>query len=303
MNLGDTLRFIRTKKDIKQKEMLPNHQDSSTYSRIENNQRFVKLNDLATILKQLNIQSEEFFSLTSLDDHQETFNYLYYYCGNHPNNKASKKKLLDIYYQIDSKTYRNIQEISNYYAIKCYFHTIWEEVSSITLDEINVIYSTLSNTKYYFCFEYKLLSNLISFFNPQQTKILIQKAYPIKDEDNRDYTTKKFAYNTLINAITVTLYNKDYDSTRKYIKIAKTLDKSNSNYSYRMNLKYLENLTDWLLTGEIKYMQQINNFITILSDIGDTTHANNIKQEVKELTHSKDSNENVLYAIGLIKES
>ncbi|MGM0218915.1 helix-turn-helix domain-containing protein [Enterococcus sp. AZ126] len=303
MNIGDTLRFIRTKKNIKQKEMLPNHQDSSTYSRIENNQRIVKLNDLEVILQQLDVQAEEFFTLTSLDNQQEIFNHLYYYCGNHLNNQSTKKKLLEIYYQIENKAHKSIKDLSNYYAIKCFFHKKWEEVAPVNSDEINMIYEKLVETNYYLGFEYKLLCNMITFFSPKQANVLIYKAFPIKDEDKREYTTKKFAYNTLINAITVTLYKKDYDLTRKYIKIAKNLDKSNSNYSYRMNLKYLENLADWLETGELKYMQQINNFITILEDIGDSEHAKNVNNEVKELTHNKDSVDNVSYSVGLIKES
>lgn len=123
---------------------------------------------------------------------------------------------------------------------------------------------------------------MITFFSSKQANLLIHKTYQIKDESNKDYITKKFAYNTLTNAITVSLYSKDYELTRKYIKIAKTLDKSNSNYSYRMNLKYLKNLADWLQTRELKYLQPINNFITILEDIGDSEHAKKVNDEVKD---------------------
>ncbi|MFD1901293.1 hypothetical protein GQR36_17180 [Enterococcus termitis] len=198
---------------------------------------------------------------------------------------------------------KTIKDLSNYYAIKSYFHKFWDEVEEISNEEIDIIYNQLSQAKYFFGFEYKLLCNTISFFSKEQAKILIQKAYPIENESIRDYTTKKFAYNTLINLISITLHQKDYDLTKKYISIAKKSDKTNTNYSFRMNLKYLENLTNWIETGEPKYMQQITNFISILEDIGDFEHANNVKVEVKELTHHKDKDTKAPYAVGLIKES
>ncbi|MCA5014036.1 MULTISPECIES: hypothetical protein [unclassified Enterococcus] len=183
------------------------------------------------------------------------------------------------------------------------FHRVWKEVEGISKEDIEIIYNELSNVKYFFGFEYKLLSNTITFFSTDQVTHLIQKAYPIDNERKRDYTTKKFAYNTLINLISITLHRKEYNLTRKYINIAKDLDKTNSNYSFRMNLKYLENLTNWIETGEPKYMQQITNFITILEDIGDLEHAKNVKDEVKNLTHHKDIDSKAPYSVGLLKES
>lgn len=85
----------------------------------------------------------------------------------------------------------------------------------------------------------------------------MNKAYPIELEEFRDSTTKKFAYNVLLNLISIHLHNSDYERAYKYIELAKKQDKGATNYSFRMNLKYRENLTNYLTKGETKYMKQV----------------------------------------------
>lgn len=78
----------------------------------------------------------------------------------------------------------------------------------------------------------------------------MNKASPIELEEFRDSTTKKFAYNVLLNLISIHLHNSDYERAYKYIELAKKQDKEATNYSFRMNLKYLENLTNYLTKVE-----------------------------------------------------
>jgi len=55
-----------------------------------------------------------------------------------------------------------------------------------------------------------------------------------------------------------------------------------------MNLQYLSNLLNYLTTGETIYMEHIYDFIHILENIGDSSHANEIKKELKLLILNDD---------------
>ncbi|GGD03999.1 hypothetical protein GCM10011573_36860 [Enterococcus wangshanyuanii] len=107
----------------------------------------------------------------------------------------------------------------------------------------------------------------------------------------RDYTTKKFAYSAWLNAISTSLYRENYEFAEKYIDLASKLNQDKANYNFRMNLRYLDHLTKYLKTGDLDFMKPINNFISILEDIGDHAFAQNVKDEVKLLTHNKGKND------------
>lgn len=303
MNTGETLKFIRTKKNLTQKEILPDHIDPSAYSRVEAQKRPIRINDLQEILDKLSITPEEFFSLSSLDEEQQQFRHLFHYCGNHLDNKSKKKKLLDYFFKLENTKTKDLRELSNYIATKNFFHQHWQEVSAIDTTEVNYIFNLLNQKQFYFQYDYILLSNLITYFSTQQSDILINKAYPIEFEESRDYLTKKFAYNTLLNLVSIRLHESDYEKAQKYIKIAQKQDKTASNYSFRMNLKYLENLTNYLIKGETRYMKQVYNFIENIEDIGDLSYAQSVKEEVKRLTYSNGKNDNNEYIIALIKDT
>lgn len=303
MNIGDTLRFFRTQSNFTQKEMLPNHSDPSTYSRIENNKRPAKITDIKDILDKLSISSEEFFSFASIDEAQKEFRNLYYYCGSHLENNSKKKKLILYYEELCNNPNKNLRELSNYIAIKNYFYEHWDEIDEITNEELDSIFNYLLKKKVYFQYDYILISNLMAHFNAKQADLIISRAIPIALEKDRDNLTKKFAYNSLINLISIRLHDKDYERAGKYIRLAKKQDKLNNNYSYRMNLQYLSNLLSYLEKGEPVYMEHIYDFIHILEDIGDYAHASNIKKELKSLTHYAGNIENHRrFPIAMIKE-
>ncbi|MTD40107.1 helix-turn-helix domain-containing protein [Erwinia sp. CPCC 100877] len=301
MNTGETLKFIRKKRNLTQKEILPTHIDPSTYSRIEAQKRPIRINDLQEILNGLSVTSEEFFSLNELDMEQQQFKQLFYYCGRHLDNQSKKNKLLNYYNELKHTNSKNLKQLSNYIAIKNYFSQHWNEVEKLTAKETNYTFNLLVEKLFYFQYDYILLSNLITHFNAKQSDLLIDKAFPIELEEYRDSTTKKFAYNALLNLISIRLHERNYEKTFKYIKLAKQQDKTASNYSFRMNLKYLENLTNYLTKGETKYMKQIYNFIEIIEDIGDFDFAELVKEEVKNLTYNTNKDRN--YRIALIKDT
>lgn len=306
MDIGKTFKFIREKKGLTQKEMTPIHIDTSTYSRVEGNKRIIKLDTLTEILDYLSIDNEEFFHMvsTSTTHDQKKFRNLYYLAGSHLGNKVIKKQLLDYLSRLETIREKSLREQSNYIAIKCFFHQYWQEVSKPTTAEVMAIYDSLIQKDYYFQYDYILISNLISYFSEAQRENIIRKSIPIQDEEMRDHTTKKFAYNTILNMITVSIHNKEYEQAKKYISLGKRQDCLASNYSYRQNLQYLSDLLNFLLTSEPHYFTQILHFIEVLKNMGDSTTAEHVENELKSLTqqHLEIVKGNDL-SVGLIKES
>ncbi|WP_086313396.1 hypothetical protein A5821_000875 [Enterococcus sp. 7F3_DIV0205] len=304
MNIIDTLRFFRLKLKLTQKEMMPDYTDPSTYSKIESERRSLKVSELEEILSHISVNAEEFFNFATFDKEQQDFRKYFYYCANHLENKSTKQKLLNYYFSLKSKQDKTLRELSNYIAIKNFFHDHWPEIDEISSEEITNTLEELLNKSFYLQYDYVITSNLIRFFNAKEADLLVAKMFPIKYEEQRDFTTKKFAHNILINLITLRLYAKDYNGAEKFIKLAKKQDKQNENYNFKLNLQYLTNLLNYLLDGEPVYMERVYDFIHLLENAGDINHANNVKKEVKMLTHERDS-EKILnnYTIGLLKES
>ncbi|MGC6767853.1 helix-turn-helix domain-containing protein [Enterococcus sp. LJL51] len=303
MNIGDTLRFFRSKLNYTQKEMLSNHSDPSSYSRIENGKQAIRINELEQILDRLSVTTEEFLSFSSQDDEQQIFRELFYYCALHLENKVKKKKLLDYYELLKRNNTRSLRELSNYMGIKNYFHQRWEEVDPISDQEITLVFNYLIAKSYYIQYDFVLMSNTMHLFNSKQVDLLFNRVYPIKDEEKRDTTTKKFAYNVILNVISMKLYERDYNAAEKFILLAKKLDRSSKNYSYRMNLQYLNNLLNYLKTGDLAYINKVYQFINLLEDIGDNFHASQINAEVKVLIYDINDIKSSDYKVGLIKDN
>ncbi|WP_206912196.1 hypothetical protein IGL98_001314 [Enterococcus sp. DIV0840] len=285
MNIGETLRFFRKKLHLTQKEMLDNHLDPSSYSRIEHGKQIIRIDMLAEVLKKLSLSPEEFFSRVSLDAEQKKFRELFYYCAEHLDNQTTKQKLIDYYLKL-AKFQHNLKEFSNYIVIKVYFSQFWKEIDSITDEEVQEIFDYLLKKDYYQQYDYLILANTIRFFSTKQQDLVLFRALPIVDESLRDPLTINFAYNMLTNLISSRIHDKDYDGAKKYLAIAKKQDKAGKNYNFRMTLQYLNNLLEYLVTGEHQYMEYIYDFIKLLENIGDIQQADTLKKEVTYLTHS-----------------
>ncbi|MFK4565506.1 helix-turn-helix domain-containing protein [Enterococcus sp. UD-01] len=304
MNIVDTLRFFRQKLKLRQKDMMAEYADPSTYSKIENGTRSLKVNELEEILSHTSINPEEFFGFTSFDKEQQYFREYYYYCGAHLENKTTKNKLLTYYDSLKNKKTRTLRENSNYLAIKNFFYAHWSEVEPITEQEIADAYDSLLNKSFYLQYDYIITANLIRFFTQKQIDQLLSRMFPIKYENQRDFTTKKFACTILTNLISLCLYAQDYEGAAKYISLAKKQDKRNENYNFKLNLHYLTNLLNYLVDGELIYIERVYNFIQLLENTGDTLQAELVKKEVKLLTYKKNEQQALEnYTIGLLKEN
>ncbi|MBL1229564.1 XRE family transcriptional regulator [Enterococcus sp. BWB1-3] len=287
LNIGDTLRFFRTSLNLMQKEMMPSSKNPSTYSRIESDSRTIKIDELVEILDNADINIYEFISYSNLDKLQKDFRADYYAASADIENPVKKNKILDYYNKLSARKMKNVLELSNYISIKVYFHQFWPEIETITEEDKQQVFALLSNKTYFLQYDYTLLSNMIYLLPPVQREALIEKAYPIKDQDKRDPITLKYAYTAIPNLITIYLHENNLKAALKYIKIADNLIKNQDNMKAQLEVNYLKNLILFLETGDIDYANKLNNYINTLKEIGNIGQAERTIQEIKDFTYKK----------------
>lgn len=129
------------------------------------------------------------------------------------------------------------------------------------------------------------------------------KIFPPQQQNQSVKFRNKLIDPILLNVITTRVYEKDFEGTKKYILIAKKHAKKRNDFYFKVNLNYMENLLNYLTTGEYRYLQQIQEYIHLLKNIGDTNVAQVIEKEIKLVVHSilDDSSKNNLPSL-LLRE-
>ena len=284
MEIYEILRFFRKKLGYTQKEILPDV-DPSVYSRLESGKQELKINDLKKVLNSMSLSPEEVFSITALDEDQQKFKSLFYFCVQNLIDQDKKQLLISYYHNISSKN-KNLRELSNYIAIKSYFARFWDEIDAITSEELEYIYSHVMNKIYHQHYDFVLIRNIIRFLDKDKADLIIARFFSANQEQLEETAINDSMYYILINAISTRICEKDYDEARQYIHLAKMQDKGRKNLNYWINLKYLENLLDYITIGDYQYMERIQEYIHILKDIGDSFTAEQIKTEVKSVINN-----------------
>lgn len=277
MKIHETLRVLRKKIGFTQKEILTDV-DPSVYSRIESGKQELKVNDLKKIMDTLSLSPKEIFSNAPLDEEQHYYRTLFSYCAEHLEDKNKKKELLDYYFELSEKN-KNLRELSNYFSIKNFFSQKWAEINPITPEELEGVYQVLAHKEYFQHYDYIIIRTAVRFLEKEKTDLLIKKIF--LSPKMQAPLVNDSSYYILINAATARIYEKDYYLARKYIQIAKKQDKKRKNLNYRINLKYLENLLDYLTIGDYQYMQRIQEYIHLVKDIGDIDLARQISTDIK----------------------
>ncbi|WP_321382681.1 hypothetical protein [uncultured Enterococcus sp.] len=286
MKTSDLLRLYRSNNKQKQKELV-GAEHVSNYSRIETGLRQINIDEFKTIKDNLSITAEEFVRMSDLDKEQEEFIQLYRYCLSHPKNKEKQKKLLSKYYFDKDIRKLSLREMSNYVAIKRLLSSLYTEVEELSALELDFICEYIMKRDFLTHYDYNILMNISSLISREKADIIIRKAFPVKYEDHRPYKTIIFAYGIIRNFITYRIYEYDYDSALKYIKLAKNQQFNSSNYEHRMHIQYLENLVYYLQTGKKDYSDKISRYIRLLEDIGDVANAKEVDLEFEQVNREK----------------
>lgn len=279
LEIYEVLRFFRRKLNFTQKEILPDV-DPSVYSRIESGKQELKINDLKRILNSLSLLPEEIFAMASLNEEQKKFHSLFNSCAENILDENRKQDLIKCYFKL-SKRNKNLRELSNYFAIKSYFAQLWNEIDEIGSEELDNIYTMLLNKDFYQHYDYIIIRNAMRVLEKEKAEILITKIFLPERTKLQSETVDDAFYYILLNATTTRIYEKEYTIARKYIHLAKMQDKELKNINYRLHLKYLENLLDYITIGDYQYIQRIQEYIHLLKDIGDIILASKISEDVK----------------------
>ncbi|MCB5955986.1 helix-turn-helix domain-containing protein [Enterococcus sp. CWB-B31] len=286
INIGETLRFFRTHLGLKQKEMLSEYTDGSVYSRIETDTRPLKLDELLDILDVGSINAHEFVTFSHLDKEQRLFRKLLSEAVQNLSHKQKKESLISYYNKLSNLGYRNIRETSNLISIKLSFSEHWEEIDAVDQEEVDKMFHYLMERKILLQYDYVLLSNLMFKFSGKQKRLIVERAFPVKYYEKRDYITLNFSCNALTNVVISCLYNKEFEDAKRYLETCDKQEKTIFNFQFHLEVKYLKNLLAYLETGNINYLQKIHSFIAVLEDSGYLEQAENIREEVKTFTHA-----------------
>lgn len=282
--IGDTLRFFRNLRGFTQKEVLHSSADHSIYSRIENGKRSVRLEELQEILDTLSVNVEEFVAFSDFDTKQGIFRKEFYAVAVDLENANKKLILMEYYQELLSTQNKTAIQLSNLISIKAYFSQFWPEIEPVNSQDIQESYELLSNTRYLLQYDYTLLANVIYYVSATQRQLLMKKAFPIIDLQLRDLETLKHAYQAIPNVITVCIQEKQYDEARNYIKLVDNIDRTGKNLYHIMSIKYLENLVNYIVTGDRIYQKKINRYIDILQENGFQSVAKDTAEEVRRFT-------------------
>ncbi|OJG93535.1 hypothetical protein RV15_GL000137 [Enterococcus silesiacus] len=232
------------------------------------------------ILNSLSLLPEEVFTIAPLNEDQQKFHILFSNCAEDLRGENRKEELINYYLELSNKN-KDLRELSNYFAIKSYFAQLWDEVDEVSEDELNDIFTMVVNKDYYQHYDYIIIRNAMRILEKEKADILIEKIFLTKKNKSQAKVMDDAFYYILLNATTTRIYEKEYTSARKYIHLAKMQDKERKNFNYRIHLKYLENLLDYITIGDYQYMQRIQEYIHLLKDIGDTVVADQISTDVK----------------------
>lgn len=294
MNIGDTLYFFRKSRGLKQREIL-SYNTSSVYSKIESNKQELRFSELMDFLKKTDITPEEFFEC--VDETQNSFRKLFKKSAENPNNYLLKKRLISYCFDWKNISKKSLQEISNCVAIRIFFSAYWSDINPLNQQELLYIYELINNKKMLFQYDYILLANTIFLFKEEQISSIMNNIFPIRKEQLCTKTTKFFITNIINNVITTYLQKKNYKKVLEYISIARQQKVLLEDINYKIIISYLDNLTDYLMTGNYLSIKKVYDCIDFLESIEEINMANNIRNDVENLTLKKEKlpNQSVIH--------
>lgn len=289
MNVHETLKFIRISKKIKQRDMLPSTADHQIYNRIETGRRKISVDELFEALNTLQVTPSEFFTLVSdyqgnqiktIDSHLSSYSRKKFKLDD-----EDKAQLLNDYFYLNTIETKTVSELCLFCDIKALCHNIVVEIEPISKYDLHLIFTMIKNRKngYYTYYEYRLVSNTIILFPQEKISFLLDKMFPIENLETRDEKVINIASLAFINAVTASLHERDYKQALYYIKLGKQQQINPRNFLFYFSLGYLEDLLNYLVTGNITYLNKVYTFIVLLENTNDSDFAEILKDEVKKL--------------------
>jgi hypothetical protein len=290
MKFSELILFFRKNNKQSQKNVGNDFLSTSTYSKIETERQQAKLSDLPFILENLSISPEEFIIYSDLYKNQKKFVSDFYFCAKNPESEKSKQIILSYFNKLQASNNLTTQQLANLVGIKCSFAK-YIPTLKLTHIEISKVYKYLLNRTNYTQYDYSIIRNMSVYFSLEQIDTLLYKIFPLSEESKANEMVLKFIGFFFLNIITISINKNDYLRARKYIEFA-NLQRNiipDTNYYYWLNIKYLENVLDFLQLDKFEKSKQINNYIESIEDIGHKEQANAMRNEFKNWRRNKNS--------------
>ncbi|MFD2308785.1 helix-turn-helix domain-containing protein [Enterococcus termitis] len=290
MNIAETLKFFRQKKNLSQSEAKPKDMSQPAYSSIERGDRSITMKELQEYLDNTSISPNEFFSFSDFDKKQNEFKKVFYTLSasvSTNTDTAAKKELIDYYNFFNENKWTNQRYLANYISIKHFYSQYLNEIEQFNSIELDLIFDNLYNKQSYFYYDYQILSSVIGYLHPAKAENILTKMIPLSYINQRDTATISQAYAALNNIISVSIYSNMFKQAKRYLEIAEKNNMGFNEYKFKLDLMYLENLLLYLETGKSTYLSKIDEYKDIIKKLGMTHHLKQIETEMKLLTFEK----------------
>jgi Rgg/GadR/MutR family transcriptional activator len=281
LNIQETLFYIRKQKDLPQRELLK-YADSSVYSKIESGKKNLKLSELLEILNNLSVPLDEFSKYFDSNTLGKTMRTLLENYKLAPDDPLVKEEIIAYFNTLHFSKNMLLEELSNYIVIKTLFSNQWKEIPPLLEKELEETFILLNEKKYYFHYDYAILSNTIYLFDDEQIDILMKKAFPVKDMHYRNAATKEFIANLICNLVTTFLKKNEYDKSSYYIRLAKK-EKENYDVPYKIMINFLEHMVTYVQSKNSHSKKSLETTINFLRSIEEYDLANALQLELENV--------------------
>lgn len=283
MNIGQTLKNLRTNKNLSKKELSEGIITPSFYSRIENGDSSITIELFLKLLAKLDVSFDEFTFIAN--DYQIS-----------PEERLWKNFTSAYYAEDLEKLYTEKEKLEAAYN-QGHFKNRQLAVYLLTAElAICRTQNTLPEKKYtdqlfdlffsvgtWTCSELSLFINTVHYFNLELILLLSQKliAHAQKYGAMSEYSYLLNA--ALINLIGALLENNALDEAAYYITMLKNMSTSPKDLYERNMLLYLDGLRLLILGSEESGFIKVEKSIKIFAILGMTGRAERYKHEVKHL--------------------
>ncbi|CAD5903219.1 helix-turn-helix domain-containing protein [Carnobacterium maltaromaticum] len=262
MKIGQTLLYLRNDRQLSQNYMAENLMPSTSYSKIERDLQAISFNILLKLLDKLGVTIEEFLSLAS-NDASNTDIFLRDELKKLLTDvKKNKKRILKIYTICQNKKDETVEYYSIYLLLQTLLSTTLDSIQPVSEEDKLVIKQRLEerffSTSFISYYDYRILSNIIVLYSTEDIDSILEKVFPVKLINKRNFETYKMIRLTYNNAISIFIMNHDLKNANKYLQSAFHFEKEAPNQHFKSLLLYYYNI--YLFLAEPTSSEQKETF-------------------------------------------
>ncbi|MEB7792070.1 Rgg family transcriptional regulator [Enterococcus faecalis] len=286
---AQVLRFFRTSKGLKQKEIFSKH--TNKYNRIEAGST-LSVKDWLKCLEELELTPTEYLQFVNQEDnHILKIDKQFKRTCEDPTFTLNQATLIEYYKDLSSIEEKSTAEFCLYIDIKLFFCEKYQEIDPISSQDTNYFFKLyekkIKKQTLFTYYDYRLFSNIIFVlpsYNLSKTEYIFNKMYPVTNSLDRDYSTLYVAYLAYPNLVNRLIYEKKYDKAQKYLNKAQQVYIPKNQELIHTQLKYMQHLLNYLNTNSSKEFEELQNIIIATKTIGNKELAKQMSKEINLLS-------------------